>query len=98
MNVPSTLLAKDGKLILHTNKSVLIHQTEKKIKDQLSTAMEFQKKNSFASSTANRSVRLIDEISVVNVINKTGEIKTFKEFSDKFCDLIYRIKQLVVTS
>ena len=44
MNVPSTLLAKDGKLILHTNKSVLIHQTEKKIKDQLSTAMEFQKK------------------------------------------------------
>ena len=47
MNVPSTLLAKDGKLILHTNKSVLIHQTEKKIKDQLSTAMEFQKKKQF---------------------------------------------------
>lgn len=60
--------------------------------------MVFQKENSFASSTANRSVRLINEMSVVNVINKTGEIKTFKEFSDKFCDSIYRIKQLVVTS
>ena len=44
MNVPSTLLAKDGKLILHTNKSVLIHQTEKKLKINYQLPWSFRKK------------------------------------------------------
>lgn len=42
--VPPSLLAKDGKLIPHTNKNVLIHQTEKKLKVKYELPRSFRKK------------------------------------------------------
>ena len=72
----------DGKLIPCTNKSVLIQEIENLIEENVPTSMDIDIPSSNPRSPI---FEIIDGMALVNAINKTGEIKNCKDFSNTLC-------------
>ena len=87
--VPRSIFTCDGKLMLCTNKSVLIHEIEAIIREWGLSLMNMDIPNN-CTGTESQFVEIIDVMAVVNSLNKTSEIKTCKDFSNKFNDMIMR--------
>ena len=80
----------DGKLMLSTNKSVLIHEIEVIIREWGLSLMDLDIPSNNCTVTESQFVEIIDGMAVVNSLNKTSEIKTCKDVSNKFNDMFMR--------
>ena len=73
-----------------TNKGVLIHEIDAIIREWGLSLMDLDIPSNNCAGTENQFVVVIDGIAVVNSLNKTSEIKTCKNCSNKFNDMIMR--------
>ena len=88
--VPRSMYTYDGKLMLCTDKSVLIHEIEAIIREWGLSLMDLDIPSNNCTGTESRFVEIIDVMAVVNSLNKTSDIKTCKDFSNKFNDMTTR--------